>query len=232
MTFFTQNHAPQIRKFGRNPSISGEGDVVDYGSEANFPAAPGILTIESTDPADDFTNGANAKTVAVLYLDENGKLASGTIQLNGTNPVMVAEKALFCYRFRCITFGENKSNAGQIIAKIGPDIVASAPIGYIQTQIAAMIVPANYSFGFVQDWRIYAIRVSAINGEAGLLIREPGEEGFAVRSILPLSQIVQEEKFDDNEMLKIPALSCVKLRVIQSSVAPALVAGSFNMRFI
>lgn len=231
MAFFTQNHAAQIRKFGRNPDIDGEGDIVDYGSEANFPSVAGELTIESTDPADDIT-GTNARTVSILYLDKNGELANNTIQLNGTNPVMVAEKALFCYRFRCITYGENKTNAGQIIAKIGSDIVASAPSGYIQTQIAAMVVPANYSFGFIQDWRTYAVRSSGVSGEVGLLIREPGEEGFAIRSILPLSQIVQEEKFDDNEMLKIPTLSCVKLRVLQASIANVIVAGSFNMRFI
>lgn len=229
---FTSDRAPQIRKFGRNPDVDAAEDIVDYGGEANFPSAEGALTIESTNAADDFGTGANAKTVDVAYLDGDGMIQEETgVQLDGTNPVTVAASALFCYRFRCVTFGANKTNAGQIIAKVGSDIVATAPIGFNQTQVAAMVVPADYTSGFIKYWKTYTVRVSTVTGEVGLMVQEPGEEGFAVRRTLPLRGDIQKEIFDDNDMLEIPKLSNVKLRVLEISAVNTIVAGSFLMRF-
>lgn len=232
MTIFTGDQAPGIDKYGRNPDVDGPEDIVDYQGNANFPAAAGALTIESTNAEDDFATGDNAKTVDVFYLDGDGKLQSELgVQLDGTNPVTVAASALFCYRFRCKTFAANKTNAGQIIAKVGAATVASAPIGFIQTQIAAMVVPADYSFGYITQWHAYGVRIAAINGEVGLMVKEPDEEGFAVRRTIPLFATIEEEHFSDNDAIQVPALSQVKLRVLNISAQSTIVAGSFCMRF-
>ena len=229
---FTGDLAPHKEKFGRNPDVDAAEDIIDYGGDANFPTTAAALTIESSNAADDHGTGANAKTVNVLYLDGDGLMQEEKgVQLDGTNPVTVAASALFCSRFRCITFGANKTNAGQIIAKVGSDIVASAPIGFNQTQIAAMMIPADYSFGYIKAFRGYEVRVASVTGEIGLMTREPGEEGFSVRWTIPLTDVGAEHIFDDNAMIKIPALSHVKLRVLEISTANTIVTGSFDLRY-
>ena len=229
MTIFSGDLAPGITKFGRNSDVGGEEDVVE-GGVVTFPSAAGQLTVVSSSVNDDI-EGTHARTVKIMYLDGDGIPREETVDLDGTTPVVVAASSLFAYRHRCITFGATKSNAGLITAKIGSAVVAVTPIGFIQTQVAAMKVPAIYSYANIKEWGGYTERVSTVTGEIGLLIQEPGEEGFAVRWTLPLRGEKPTEVFEDNDMIEVPALSNIKLRVLEISAANTLVAGSFTLRY-
>lgn len=102
------------------------------------------LNIQSTNINDTNSSGTGARTVEIIYHDENNNQQSITVALNGTTPVPLGFQTLGIFRMKVVTSGSGHVNAGDInVTDSGGDILCKIRSIEGQTQIAVQKVPAG-----------------------------------------------------------------------------------------
>jgi len=105
-----------VLKFGFNPQIDTTTDPEDVwatGGLMTFPTTAAVVSVVSTDSADD-DGGTGANTVTLYGVDENWDEQSETVTLNGTTPVSTSGTHFRVYRAFVATAGSGSKNAGAI----------------------------------------------------------------------------------------------------------------------
>ena len=109
-----------IGLLSRNPDV-GIGafeDIWDVGGTLIYATAGETLEIVSSS-ADDSSSGSGARTVSVLYLDDQYNSQNTTLTLNGTTPVEFTPTDSFRFIVAIVvTTGSGKKNAGTITIRV------------------------------------------------------------------------------------------------------------------
>lgn len=102
------------------------------------------LNIRSSSAVDTNASGLGARSVKIIYQDENGLQQSITKELSGASPVSLEISSLGIFRMNVETTGDNNINVGTISVQDGSsNIYATIEPGEGQTQIAVQRIPDN-----------------------------------------------------------------------------------------
>ena len=131
-------------KFGRNGDIDtgAEEDVINQGGNIFYPTTARTLSIVSADENDD-SGSTGCESVTVVGLDANYDVATETVTLDGTTPVVTTTSFIRATRMFCRSCGSSGENEGAITATYTTDaqtaLVIAAGVG--QSEFGALTIP-------------------------------------------------------------------------------------------
>lgn len=186
-------HHSVAYRFGCNMSVGVTFETFwPPGGVYEFPAAPLTMTVSSTS-ADDNANGTGARTVFIEGLDENFRVATITVALDGLTPVTLPIDLVRVNQAFVEDVGASDENAGVIAVGSGT-VTAGVPdktyghigIGDGQTLQAVYTIPDG-QVGFAQEFNSFASRSANENVTTRVRARPPGK-AWRVVARFPLFQ--------------------------------------------
>lgn len=227
-------------KFGRNQDVDAAEDIWPLGGDyTGQPITAGgqVLGVEEnfeiiSTSANDAAAGTGARTVGFTYLDDAGDWQEGSVTLNGTTGVDTGVSGVRCFRAKCTSFGSGATNAGDITIRhitTTSNIFVDIAAGVGQSELAAMTVPAGH-IGVFFDLEA---KIDGSNGaivDVAFRVRENGVGGYLRQNIIRGREAAQGPT--DSGLIRLPALSDIKMRVESTSAANMDVAGQFNFAIL
>lgn len=197
-----------------------------------FLDAPIALTLQSDSPNDvALGGGSGARTVKVIYHDDNGEIQEVILTMTGVTPVDIPSDSFGVFRMEVETSGSNNTNVGQLTIKNGTDIYATIEIGEGQTQIAVLRCPDNKQ-GLVKRHEVGYGRTGG-NNEANMRLRLRKTDGTIVTKWDPIVSVDHTKDIRDYGIGGIKFLpgEFVYWECIQVSADNTPIRGAFDIRF-
>lgn len=165
-----------ISKFGHNPEVGATAEGIWHtGGAFNFLSAASAVRIKAGGNAADTSDGAGARSVTVLGLDENWEDASETITTAGAS-ASSATTTTSVRVFRAYVSGTGTYGGANtdtiVIETTGGTTLASIEAGKGQTEIACYTVPAGKTGYLVRA----AFHIESTKGAQLELIRREGAD--------------------------------------------------------
>lgn len=224
------------RKFGSNLDVdtgSVPEDVWTPGDLIPWPTAAAATTVVSSS-ADDAAAGSGAQTIRVYgLLSIGGAEVEEDVTMNGTTSVALSNSFIRVYRVK-VTSGD--VNVGDIDILHGATTLCQIPAGEGQSLHAGWTAP--YVEGrewYLTHWHGDMTRSSAVSGELGLYVREPGgvwqlKDKIAIMSggsppVMPL--VAPHEDYDPRSGVHMPAGTDVRVAATASTAINVAVHARF-----
>ena len=216
--------------FGYNGDVdTSEESVWPDGSTVPHPTTASKLNIVSTSTDDDGSPaGTGARTVYIEGLDNNYKVISETLTLNGTTNVETTQSYLYVNQFYVATVGTDGVNAGEITAKVSTTLYDLIAIGYNQRTTAHYCVPAGYT-GYLTTGVITSGQASGSTSVTAYL-KQHGPDGILrVGAVSTLNN--GSVQYDFTYPYVIPEKNCIGASAVGSAVNNSISA-FFNLVLI
>jgi len=216
--------------FGYNGDVdTSEESVWPDGSTVPHPTTASKLNIVSTSTDDDGSPaGTGARTVYIEGLDNNYKVISETLTLNGTTNVETTQSYLYVNQFYVATVGTGGANAGEITAKVSTTLYDLIAIGYNQRTTAHYCVPAGYT-GYLTTGVITSGQASGSTSVTAYL-KQHGPDGILrVGAVSTLNN--GSVQYDFTYPYVIPEKNCIGASAVGSAVNNSISA-FFNLVLI
>lgn len=217
-----------ITLFGYNGDVdTTEESVWPDGGTVPHPTTASVLDIVSTS-ADDDAAGTGARTVFIEGLDNNYKVVSETVILDGTTDVVTVNSYLYINQFYVLTTGTGGVNAGVITAKVGATLYDLIALGYNQRTTAHYCVPA----GFTAYLTTGVITAGQVSGSTAItaFLKQHGPDG--ILRVVAISTLNNGSiQYDFTYPVAIPEKSCFGATAIGAAVNNS-VSAFFNFVLI
>lgn len=146
-------------KWGNNNDIDTASDPEDVwaaGGLMNWPATAAVVSVTSSDAADDGDpTGNGALTLTIEGLDANWAAQTETITLNGVSAVTTTNTFIRVNRAYIASVGTyHAANTGNLTGTIGGATMLFIPAGVGQTQLGRYSVPANSNL-LIDDFSVF-----------------------------------------------------------------------------
>jgi len=225
---------PIMRKFGANFDVDDVEDIIVAGGFQTWPTsayAGADIDIISTD-AKDTLLGVGARTLTIEGLDANGRFQSETIALNGNvGDVHPTKDYLRIFQAWVASAGAEGDNAGTITIDVdGSNILAMIAIGYGQTLQATYTIPADYRHGWLTSYDANAQgNAAGLFGTLALQTRQVGSGSWITKELFQVdsSTAYYRDLATAGAVIKLPAMTDIRMRVLSTSAANATYVGGF-----